>query len=91
MDALPNRATPDRFRGRFWAPDLPQAASYDVYGWWITDAANNTNAAQFTVYHDGGYTMVVKSQDNGEHWEHFGTPDQVRGRLFASPPGRTTG
>jgi RHS repeat-associated protein len=80
VDALPNRATPDRFRGRFWAPDLPQAANYDVYGWWITDAASNTNAAQFTVYHDGGSTTIVKSQDNGEHWEPLGT--------FALTPGQ---
>jgi hypothetical protein len=56
-----------------WTLTPPVAASYEVYARW-TARPENTAAAVYTVYHDGGFTNVTKDQQtSGGQWVSLGT------------------
>ena len=55
-----------------WIPNLPNAASYDVYAWW-TAHANRSTSVPITVFHAGGATtFTVNQRINGGTWRLLG-------------------
>ncbi|WP_420347619.1 RHS repeat-associated core domain-containing protein [Pelagibius sp.] len=56
-----------------WAPQIPEAGQYHVYGTWHAWSNHATNAP-FTIHHDGGSTTVeVNQQVTSGTWNFIGT------------------
>jgi RHS repeat-associated protein len=56
-----------------WTPDIQSAGDYQLYARWTASSANS-GAAQYTVVHDGGTSLVTVSQkQNGGQWNLLGT------------------
>jgi RHS repeat-associated protein len=56
-----------------WTPDIQAAGDYQLYARWTASSANS-GAAQYTVVHDGGTSLVAVSQkQNGGQWNLLGT------------------
>ncbi|MBW1860704.1 MAG: hypothetical protein JRI70_11830, partial [Deltaproteobacteria bacterium] len=55
-----------------WTPDVPDAASYNVYVWY-TEYSNRATNAKYTVNYDGGSTTIeVNQRTNGSEWYLLG-------------------
>lgn len=53
--------------------DLPEAAEYEVYGWW-TSHVNRAEDTPFIITHADGVTEVAVDQTiSGSMWNHIGT------------------
>ncbi|QEX22833.1 hypothetical protein FRZ61_27660 [Hypericibacter adhaerens] len=56
-----------------WTPTISSAGEYQLYARWTASSANS-GAAQYTVVHDGGTSLVTVSQkQNGGQWNLLGT------------------
>jgi RHS repeat-associated protein len=56
-----------------WTPDIQSAGDYQLYARWTASSANS-GAAQYTVVHGGGTSLVTVSQkQNGGQWNLLGT------------------
>jgi RHS repeat-associated protein len=56
-----------------WAPDIQSAGDYQLYARWTASSANS-GAAQYTVVHGGGTSLVtVNQKQNGGQWNLLGT------------------
>ncbi|QEX22835.1 hypothetical protein FRZ61_27680 [Hypericibacter adhaerens] len=56
-----------------WTPTISSAGEYQLYARWTASSANS-GAAQYTVVHDGGTSLVTASQkQNGGQWNLLGT------------------
>jgi RHS repeat-associated protein len=56
-----------------WTPDIQSAGEYQLYARWTASSANSA-AAQYTVVHDDGTSLVTVSQkQNGGQWNLLGT------------------
>jgi PKD repeat protein len=55
-----------------WRPDLPAAGTYRVYAKWVAHA-DNTTAARYTIFFEGGSQDVLVNQRMGEgEWHLLG-------------------
>ncbi|QEX22839.1 hypothetical protein FRZ61_27720 [Hypericibacter adhaerens] len=62
-----------------WTPTISSAGEYQLYARWTASSANS-GAAQYTVVHDGGTSLVTVSQkQNGGQWNLLGTWDFTPG------------
>ena len=73
-----------------FAPSLPVAATYELFGRWTGDANRATNVPIDIVYAGGTTTVVVNQQQNGGQWVSLGRFNCAAG-LGASATIRTTG
>lgn len=58
-----------------WSPNLPRAATYDVYAWWTYHMNRATNVP-YQVTHNGGAATIFVNQRNsalGGRWNYLGT------------------
>ncbi|HVO79498.1 MAG TPA: RHS repeat-associated core domain-containing protein [Terriglobales bacterium] len=56
-----------------WTPEIQSAGDYQLYARWTASSANS-GAAQYTVVHGGGTSLVTVSQkQNGGQWNLLGT------------------
>jgi len=56
-----------------WTPDIQSAGDYQLYARWTASSANS-GAAQYTVVHGGGTSLVtVNQRQNGGQWNLLGT------------------
>jgi RHS repeat-associated protein len=56
-----------------WTPDIQSAGDYQLYARWTASSANS-GAAQYTVVHGGGTSLVtVNQKQNGGQWSLLGT------------------
>jgi RHS repeat-associated protein len=56
-----------------WTPDIQSAGDYQLYARWTASSANS-GAAQYTVVHGGGTSLVtVNQKQNGGQWNLLGT------------------
>jgi Tfp pilus tip-associated adhesin PilY1 len=56
-----------------WTPDLAEAGTYNVYGWWDYLSTRDENAL-YTISHTGGENTVrVNQRENHTQWTLIGT------------------
>jgi hypothetical protein len=51
-----------------YTPNLPFSGTYDVYGWWVSNANRPTNVPYDIVHAGGTNTVLVNQQVNGSQW-----------------------
>jgi subtilisin family serine protease len=55
-----------------FAPVIPQDGVYRISAWWPA-SGSYTNAAEVTIFHDGGdSTFIANQQQNGSQWNELG-------------------
>jgi hypothetical protein len=57
-----------------WTPTVVVPETYEVFAYWCEDPTRATDAA-YTIYHDGGSTLVSRDQTSDGDWVSLGTYD----------------